>query len=47
MKDWINNLNKINGKPCEKIYFDGNINFKDKFQKNGIINLKDYYQYII
>lgn len=30
---WINNLNKLNGKPCEKIYFDGNINFKDTIPK--------------
>ena len=27
---WLNALNKINGKPCKKIYFDGNINFKEK-----------------
>lgn len=27
--EWINNLKKINGKPSEKIYFDGNINFKN------------------
>ncbi len=30
---WINNLNKLNGNPCEKIYFDGNINFKDAIPK--------------
>ena len=31
---WINCLNKINGKPCEKIYFNGNINFKDNIPKD-------------
>jgi len=30
---WINNLIKINNKPIEKIYFNGNINFKDEIPK--------------
>ena len=32
-EDWINCLNKINDKPCDKIYFNGNINFKDTIPK--------------
>ena len=27
---WITNLIKINGKKCEKLYFNGNVNFKEK-----------------
>ena len=30
---WINNLNKLNCKTCKKIYFNGNINFKDTIPK--------------